>query len=525
MTETYSNGATVRGPREILADLRGEQITTDTPRGEQSTQSGVSPPKSSEHLLAVDPKTAVDSITILRTRGPLATKTWRTDGTLKGYDDACWFTVEERPLNSIYDLARVLSEIERDPRSCVIRGRLKPDAAEIQRDVLQSVPPAEGQFRRKGGLFDDVAHHWVMLDVDGFEPKVDPIADPVEAISEFLIAKLPAFCATTFYWQMSSSAGHPSKSGLRAHLWFWLSTPATSEQVKAWSQTTGAQVDRALFNPVQVHYTAAPVFAADVADPVPKRSGVCEGLATDDVSIEMPEVVPARTFSAPPPAADAVEPLTEQQVADLRACIPFLDWDDRHAWIGHLNNMKRHGEQGRLLALEGSRTSAKFDADEFGRKWAEPGGDRSDYRAWFVKAANRGWVNPAIGRRPAPDATGFDVFGAGEGQDLPTGAELVEQIRQEPREKVVSTWSARAAHLSRTEAEEVIEEVKRLTGIKQRALQASLTEAREAAKRVRAQAAFERDVAGRKVIEVEKGELGPTTAAAEDAVLSRVKAG
>lgn len=106
-----------------------------------------------------------------------------------------------------------------------------------------------------------------------------------------------------------------------------------------------------------------------------------------------------------------------------------------------------------------------------------------------------------------------------------TAQALIAQFRVESREQVIATWADRAARLPRTEAEEVVAEVERLTGIKPRKLAGALNEAREAAQRARARAAFERDVAGRKIIEAEKGELGPTAAAAEAAVLARVKAG
>lgn len=104
-------------------------------------------------------------------------------------------------------------------------------------------------------------------------------------------------------------------------------------------------------------------------------------------------------------------------------------------------------------------------------------------------------------------------------------AELIKQLESEPRDKVISTWAARATHLSKTECEDVIAAVEKHTKIGRRKLAVGLNEARAALKRERAKAAFERDAAGRRVIEAEKGELGPMSAATEAAILARAKPG
>src|SRR5690606_35631973 len=136
-----------------------------------------------------------------------------------------------------------------------------------------------------------------MIDVDGFRPKADPVKEPVKAIKEFIRLKLPeAFRGISFYWQLSSSAGHSdNKAVLKAHVWFWLDRPLTSATIKAYFKAKVAvgDVDTSLFNPVQVHYTANPVFEAGVVDPVPVRSGFVEGLDADVVDIE-PGDVPER---------------------------------------------------------------------------------------------------------------------------------------------------------------------------------------------------------------------------------------
>lgn len=100
-----------------------------------------------------------------------------------------------------------------------------------------------------------------------------------------------------------------------------------------------------------------------------------------------------------------------------------------------------------------------------------------------------------------------------------TAGKLKAQFRAEPKERVIATWAARAAHLPRTEAEVLIEEVERLTGIKPRKLAGALNEARQRAAKERARAAFADEIAGRTVIEIEKGEVGKMSEATVRAVL------
>lgn len=102
-----------------------------------------------------------------------------------------------------------------------------------------------------------------------------------------------------------------------------------------------------------------------------------------------------------------------------------------------------------------------------------------------------------------------------------TAQALIAQFRVESREQVIATWADRAARLPRTEAEEVVAEVERLTGIKPRKLAGALNEARASAAKEQARRAFEKKRAGRVEIEVEKGEVGSMSRAAERAIVAR----
>ena len=106
------------------------------------------------------------------------------------------------------------------------------------------------------------------------------------------------------WWQWSSSQGVPARLGeappdaLRLHLWFWLDRAVPDEDLRRWANTRKAEglpVDAALFNPVQPHYTARPLFDG-LSDPLPRRSGFREGLV-DEVALVLPEPAPTPAYN------------------------------------------------------------------------------------------------------------------------------------------------------------------------------------------------------------------------------------
>ncbi|WP_426979780.1 DNA primase family protein [Xylella fastidiosa] len=227
-----------------------------------------------------------DSITVLKHPVNTLAKTWRADGSMKAYDNAKFFQVEQRPLNNSRDLSNLLTELEQNPHACVIRGAYVGDAKAAALDTEFQ----KGKARRIAELYEDIPHHWMLVEIDNFEPlRRDPVADPVGSIGEFLHAHLPfGFYGADYHWQLSSSAGRPECAGkLKAHVWFWLHRPYTSAQLKAWAAVCAPGLDASVFNTVQIHYTAAPVFEAGVADPVPVRSGFVKGFLEDSVLLEI----------------------------------------------------------------------------------------------------------------------------------------------------------------------------------------------------------------------------------------------
>lgn len=165
------------------------------------------------------------------------------------------FTVREAPLTGLTDLHAVLVGLAADRASFVIRDRLKPDSG-------------AGPHARNRQTFEDVPHHWLMLDVDDAEApaRVDPASGA--ALEWWIATHLPVeFHDASYIYQWSSSAGTAAAGRrLKVHLWFWLATPVTSTALLPWAQVTGG-LDSAILHRVQVHYTADPVFVG-CSDPL-----------------------------------------------------------------------------------------------------------------------------------------------------------------------------------------------------------------------------------------------------------------
>ena len=307
-----------------------------------------------------------DKITILRSVGPVLTKTWLADGSIKGYGNALTFTAEERKVGSFADLCRVLKSVEDDPRACVIRGTLREDWREIQAKKLpewneerrrraekQGKPfmplnPRGDQLLRRKDLFEDTPHHWILVDVDGFQMEAGE--DYTRAIFRYVETMPSEFQVSSFYWQLSSSAGHADNVGkLKVHIWFWLDRKAGGKTLSAWAASLDVvKLDTSVFNEVQIHYTAAPVFEKDAPRPLLTRSGQEEGLADDAVSIVLTDSVIEKAQRPTKSKHDLSDPrekhgvigafhrafTIEDVVNDL---IPGeFEWvtDDRLTWLG-----------------------------------------------------------------------------------------------------------------------------------------------------------------------------------------------
>ena len=461
-------------------------------------------------------------------------KTWRNDGSIDGAADGLWFAVEERAVSSVLDLRGVLAEIERDPRACVIRGRLRSDWREVlaanlpawdaerkARAAKDGKPAPEDLVQphpycvlRRKALFEDVPHHWLAVDIDDFRPIVDPVAETESALHEY-IATLPSeFSGVSFAWQLSGSAGHAKNAGvLKAHLWYWLDASLTSAQLTAWAEATNAPVDRALYRTVQVHYCAVPVFAGGAVDRVQRRSGYVDlsFLDGDAVALRMP----AEALAAKERETDAstlIDPRTKpglfgafhrafsiEQVVERWLAEQF-EWVTEHRLTWHGGNGAPEGafvradRQG-LGATHGTwpfGAGAAVNSWDLVRHFNFGHLDAAEDALEAAVLADRAPHELASHRAMCAMAKGLSVVQAQLPGDDPDkvldAAAVIEQVRAMPPSEVPMRWAELALRLPKSGAQLVIEEVARLTGLGKRPLAGDLADARkrETVKAVRA---------------------------------------
>ena len=255
-------------------------------------------------------------LTVLRgldTRHPL-TKRYDTDATgsvvKTEYTGHKHFAVETIRAANIQDLAEHMQRLERDPSAAIIRG-----APLATTDCSKSLRRSNGAT----AAFEDVPRGWIMVDLDAvpLPASMSVTADPHEAAAhlvDLLTGFAPDLVDVTALVQFSSSAGIAdiaeaeavaglpprwagvAKPGNRVggHIWFKLAQPESSAAVKRWALGVNARagkklIDPALFQPVQLHYVAAPIFGQGLRDPLAdRRVQIIQGLE-DTATLITPE--------------------------------------------------------------------------------------------------------------------------------------------------------------------------------------------------------------------------------------------
>ncbi len=206
--------------------------------------------------------------------------------TVKGFNAGALFGVLIRTVENIRDLSAVLLALEDMSTSFVIRG-----------SPVQGLSHTNVRRTKKNFATPAIGRRWALIDIDKIALPVGlDLSRDFEGVLQHLTTLLPEeFHDVSYHYQLSSSAGMGDPSKVSVHLWFWLSEPWTDEALKTWAKAVNSRVntkliDPALFNDVQAHYTAAPIFEG-VDNPFPVRSGlVMKGSAAVSIrAIEAPE--------------------------------------------------------------------------------------------------------------------------------------------------------------------------------------------------------------------------------------------
>ena len=206
------------------------------------------------------------------------------------------YAVQSRSVSNIEDLSALLSKLEEDPHSFVIRGQVA-EGVDVSKPLMRR--KADALRDKQEAPFVDVALPWLMLDIDKQQlpNQIDLLAQPEVAVEHLVKQLPPEFHSTSYHYQLSGSAGVFGTDRVSAHLVFWLDSPATSAQLKEWAKAINSDnrlIDEALFNPVQPHYTSKPSFPQGFKDPFEGRRSGLVAKAKQAVSIDFSIVQKAK---------------------------------------------------------------------------------------------------------------------------------------------------------------------------------------------------------------------------------------
>ncbi|SAK93965.1 hypothetical protein AWB80_06897 [Caballeronia pedi] len=364
-------------------------------------------------------------------------KRWEVDGTRTPYDDAYTFQHRVERVAGIHELSALLKRLEGDRNACIIRGKYISDEALAG----EGKKLAQGRVLRRKAVFEDQASHFALIDVDKFQDNGATLVSDVESefphedpqawALHYIATRLPEqFRSVSFHWQLSNSAGAlEHRTTLKMHIWFWLSEAQTSAQMRPWA--AGGAADAALFDPIQIHYTASPEFAEGVTDPVAVRSGFYQG-SHDMVDVSFLDGIEAapdkrydnlNDWQSRPPAED--DEFARVEETPIEALARWGDARKAHDFLEALWQGQRFGKNDdsgsaahMAMAAWMRREGVTFDnySNYIMPTWPAPG---KEYTERPERAACRAW-NRSDARATPPAHHGFEVIDADEDEPAAT---------------------------------------------------------------------------------------------------------
>ena len=289
--------------------------------------------------------TIPDALTVLYAPGRRLTKLLHPAGRADGYDRTRIMDGYTVPVADLAGLLALLQQLLPQPECCVIRGELLTGdrAAGIRRLLYPDKDTGDPPTVR------DVPRRWVALDMEGVALPPDLPAADLAGCACTALATLPAaFHAAACVVQ--ASASHGLRPDLRLRLWLWLDRPAWGHELKRWLRGTPA--DPSVFGAVQPIYTAAPVLAPGMCDPLPTRLLFMPGRPA--VAVPSPEtLVPPPCPAAPPPEMHTMQANRYARAALEAAAGRVATAAKRHpTLIAEARNLARFVQAGLLTAAD-----------------------------------------------------------------------------------------------------------------------------------------------------------------------------
>ncbi len=225
-------------------------------------------------------------ITILKpANGLIPTKTHHIEKEVvktSTYPNMLHYYASREEVNDIFSLSKLVTKLEEEGKSIVIRGGLHQDT-DIQRPIKRRKHDQDRQDGINEHPIIDLPQQWLCIDIDNF-PLPDGISvlgSPEDSVRHCINHFPEQFHDASVHVQFSASAGIKDPSVLNAHLWFWLNAPVSDYSLRQWARSYNQWIgfkliDTALFSSNQIHYIARPIFD-NFEDPLPKRSFFIQG--------------------------------------------------------------------------------------------------------------------------------------------------------------------------------------------------------------------------------------------------------
>lgn len=172
------------------------------------------------------------------------------------YDRPFRFNMARRHVRHLDDIAGMLAWLSGQKDRCIVRGDIIGPDKNVRRLVHQVGDDAP--------TLKEAPRRWVAIDMDC---PPDPRGELIDTAKVGVALLPPEFHGRECLCQ--ATASHGIKPGLRIRLWFWLSRAVGRDELEYWFRD--APVDKSIFAPSQITYTAAPIFVNGAIEPVHER--------------------------------------------------------------------------------------------------------------------------------------------------------------------------------------------------------------------------------------------------------------
>tara|TARA_B100001287_G_C22617374_1_gene498320 strand:+ start:253 stop:1020 length:768 start_codon:yes stop_codon:yes gene_type:complete len=177
-----------------------------------------------------------------------------------------YYNFNEIAILDIYDLHALVEKYSWKRNCCFARGKITEDAYniktkgyKIRRLVNEKI---EEGITYKSTIID-YPKNWIMLDIDNFKTpdncKLQIKSHRELAVENFIQTLHESFHDSSYVCQFSNGMFLNSKK-IKAHLWFMLDEAYDGKTLKPWFEKHCEGVDKCIFRPAQILYTANPIF-------------------------------------------------------------------------------------------------------------------------------------------------------------------------------------------------------------------------------------------------------------------------